>query len=190
MSGLAAWRVTGWPTTRWWWRRSRRGSSRCPSGRGWRSRPAGSPGATYPAGFVAAGVVAGLKESGKPDMGVLAVAPEWRDEAASAAVFTTNAFAAAPVVVNRNETDLAHLLGVVMSSGNANACTGEPGLAVARAMQTACAETLGVPAANVGCGLRPASSACSSTRRHGGRRAARRPAPSSRTAAPTSTGPS
>jgi glutamate N-acetyltransferase / amino-acid N-acetyltransferase len=112
----------------------------------------GSPGATYPAGFVAGGVVAGLKDSGRPDMGVLAMATEWRDKAASAAVFTTNAFAAAPVLVNRNETDLAHLVAVVMSSGNANACTGEPGLLVARAMQSACAETLGVPAGNVAVG--------------------------------------
>ncbi len=61
----------------------------------------GSPGATHPAGFLASGVVAGLKESGRPDMGVVTVAPEWRAQAASAAVFTTNAFAAAPVVVNR-----------------------------------------------------------------------------------------
>jgi glutamate N-acetyltransferase / amino-acid N-acetyltransferase len=112
----------------------------------------GSPAATYPAGFVATGIVTGLKDSGRPDMGVLAVAPEWRDNAASAAVFTTNAFAAAPVVVNRTETDLARLLGVVMSSGNANACTGEPGLVVARAMQKACAATLGVPQANVAVG--------------------------------------
>jgi glutamate N-acetyltransferase / amino-acid N-acetyltransferase len=112
----------------------------------------GSPGATYPAGFLAAGVVAGLKESGRPDMGVLAVAPEWRDQASSAAVFTTNAFAAAPVVVNRAEADLGRVLGVVMSSGNANACTGEPGLVVARAMQRACAETLGVQARNVAVG--------------------------------------
>ena len=112
----------------------------------------GSPGATYPAGFVAGGVVAGLKDSGRPDMGALAVAPEWREGAASAAVFTTNAFAAAPVVVNRNETDLGHLLAVVMSSGNANACTGEPGLQVARAMQKACAEALGLPAVNVAVG--------------------------------------
>ena len=112
----------------------------------------GSPGATYPVGFVGAGIVTGLKDSGRPDMGVLAVAPEWRDTAASAAVFTTNAFAAAPVVVNRKETDLTQLLGVVMSSGNANACTGEAGLVVARAMRKACAVTLGVPPANVAVG--------------------------------------
>jgi glutamate N-acetyltransferase/amino-acid N-acetyltransferase len=112
----------------------------------------GSPGATYPVGFVASGIVTGLKDSGRPDMGVLAVAPQWRDTATSAAVFTTNAFAAAPVVVNRKETDLALLQGVVMNSGNANACTGEPGLVVARAMQKACAATLGVPPANVAVG--------------------------------------
>ncbi len=106
--------------------------------------PAGSPGATYPEGFVAAGIVAGLKESHKPDMGVLAVMPEWRHAACSAAVFTPNAFAAAPVVVSRTETDTGHLMGVVMSSGNANACTGHAGMRVARAMQRACAETLGV----------------------------------------------
>jgi glutamate N-acetyltransferase/amino-acid N-acetyltransferase len=103
-----------------------------------------SPGATYPDGFLAGGVVAGLKESGRPDMGVLAIAPEWRGHAASAGVFTTNAFAAAPVVLNRTECDLAHLVAVVMNSANANACTGAPGLVVARAMQEACAEQLGV----------------------------------------------
>lgn len=112
----------------------------------------GSPGATFPAGFLGAGIVAGLKESGKPDIGVLAVAPEWRDQAASAAVFTTNAFAAAPIVVNRKESDLDHLLGVIMSSGNANACTGGQGLVVARAMQKACAIALDVPQANVAVG--------------------------------------
>ena len=94
-------------------------------------------------------MVAGLKDSGRPDMGVLTVAPEWRAKATSACVFTTNAFAAAPVVLNRTECDLGHLVAVVMNSGNANACTGEPGLAVARSMQKACADALGVPAAQV-----------------------------------------
>jgi glutamate N-acetyltransferase / amino-acid N-acetyltransferase len=108
-----------------------------------------SPGATHAAGFLAGGVVAGLKDSGRPDMGVLTVAPEWRSKATSACVFTTNAFAAAPVVLNRTECDLGHLVAVVMNSGNANACTGASGLAVARSMQKACAEELGVSAAQV-----------------------------------------
>jgi glutamate N-acetyltransferase/amino-acid N-acetyltransferase len=111
-----------------------------------------SPGATYPAGFLAGGVVAGLKDSGRPDIGVLAIAPEWRPHAASAAVFTTNAFAAAPVVVNRTECRLDHLVAVTMNSANANACTGEPGLAAARAMQQACAEELGVETSGVAVG--------------------------------------
>lgn len=112
----------------------------------------GSPGPTFPVGFLAGGIVAGLKDSGRPDMGVLAVAPEWRAQAASAAVFTTNAFAAAPVILNRNECDLGHLVAIVMNSANANACTGAPGLAVARAMQTACAETLGAMPSRVAVG--------------------------------------
>jgi len=107
--------------------------------------PAGSPGATFPGGFLAGGIVAGLKDSGGPDMGVLSVAPEWRSQATSAAVFTSNAFAAAPIVLNRTECDLDHLVAVVMNSANANACTGAAGLAVARAMQTASAEALDVP---------------------------------------------
>jgi glutamate N-acetyltransferase/amino-acid N-acetyltransferase len=112
----------------------------------------GSPGVTYPNGFVAGGVVVGLKDSGRPDIGVLAVEPECRPAATSAAVFTTNAFAAAPVVLDRTECDLSHLSAVAVNSGNANACTGASGLAVARAMQTACAEALGMKRATVAVG--------------------------------------
>ena len=111
-----------------------------------------SPGATYPVGFVAGGVAAGLKDGGRPDIGVLAVAPEWRALATSAAVFTTNAFAAAPVVLNRTEGRLDRLLAVAVNSANANACTGEPGLQVARAMRKACAEGLGLPEEQVAVG--------------------------------------
>jgi glutamate N-acetyltransferase/amino-acid N-acetyltransferase len=111
-----------------------------------------SQGATWPVGFLAGGVVAGLKDSGRPDMGVLTVASEWHSQSSSACVFTRNAFAAAPVVLNRTECDLRQLVAVTLNSGNANACTGEPGLGVARAMQQACAEQLGVPVGRVGVG--------------------------------------
>lgn len=111
-----------------------------------------SPGVTYPAGFVASGIVVGLKQSGRPDMGVLAVAPEWRDLAASATVATTNAFAAAPVVVTRDETEPGGLVAVAINSGNANACTGPAGLEVARAMQRACAHALSAPVRRVAVG--------------------------------------
>ncbi len=112
----------------------------------------GSPGITFPQGFVASGIVAGLKQSGRPDMGVVAVTPEWRDTTASATVSTTNAFAAAPIVVTRDETERGRLVAVAINSGNANACTGDNGLHVARMMQQTCAEALGVPPRRVAVG--------------------------------------
>src|SRR5664280_2466397 len=48
--------------------------------------------------------------------------------------------------------DRDHILAVAMNSGNANACTGEQGLQVARAMQGACAEALGISRASVALG--------------------------------------
>lgn len=105
----------------------------------------GSPGITHPRGFLASGVPAGLKQSGRPDVGVVAVAADYQADAVGAAVFTRNSFAAAPVVVSRKETKLDELAAVVMNSGNANACTGAGGLAAARAMQAATAAALGLP---------------------------------------------
>jgi len=112
--------------------------------------PEGSPGVTHPRGFLAAGVAAGLKESGRPDVGLVAVAPDYRAETVGAAVFTRNSFAAAPVIVSRAEVLLDRLTAVVMNSGSANACTGAGGLIAARAMQTATAAALRVPPNRVG----------------------------------------
>ena len=57
-----------------------------------------SAGVTFPRGFRASGASAGLKPSGKPDLGLLVT-----DGPCSAAgVFTTNAFAAAPVKLTRS----------------------------------------------------------------------------------------
>ena len=109
-----------------------------------------SPGVTYPWGFVASGLAAGIKESGRPDVGVLGAAAPFRGDTSSAAVFTRNSFAAAPVVVSRWEGANGSLAALVMNSGNANACTGAPGLALAREMQRACAQALGLPANRVG----------------------------------------
>lgn len=109
-----------------------------------------SEGLTYPLGFLASGIASGLKESGRPDIGVLAVSPEWRAKAVSAAMSTTNAFAAAPVLVVRDECDLGGMKAVVVNSGNANACTGEEGIRAARAAQQAAAEVLGLGASAVG----------------------------------------
>lgn len=96
---------------------------------------------TSPLGFTAAAVAAGIKQSGRPDL-VLVISDR---ECAAAGIFTRNRVAAAPVLVDR-ETLAANrsaLRGVVINAGNANACTGTPGLADARAMQRATAEAVG-----------------------------------------------
>ncbi|MHB0979780.1 MAG: bifunctional glutamate N-acetyltransferase/amino-acid acetyltransferase ArgJ [Thermoleophilia bacterium] len=109
-----------------------------------------SGGVAYPAGFVGAGVAAGIKESGRPDVALIAVLPEYRGVCTGAAVFTRNSFAAAPVQVSRKGSTPTKLAAVAMNSGNANACTGAEGLAVARAMQAATADALGLPPERVG----------------------------------------
>ncbi|MCC6496746.1 MAG: bifunctional glutamate N-acetyltransferase/amino-acid acetyltransferase ArgJ [Propionibacteriaceae bacterium] len=92
-------------------------------------------------GFLAAGVIAGLKASGRPD---LALVVNSGPEANAAAVFTSNKFQAAPVLWSRQAVADGRLAAVVLNSGGANACTGAAGLADARQM----AEWTG---AEVGC---------------------------------------
>jgi len=102
--------------------------------------------ARLPQGFRAAGVAAGMKASGRLDVGVLMCDA---DDATSAALFTRNAVVAAPVEVSRG-ADLARLRAIVMNSGVANVGDGERGLEVARAMVRAGAETLSVAPERVG----------------------------------------
>jgi glutamate N-acetyltransferase/amino-acid N-acetyltransferase len=74
---------------------------------------------TAPLGFRFAGVAAGIKKSGAPDVGLLvADAP-----AACGAVFTRNRMRAAPVELSVARTRRGLLEAVVVNSGNANACT-------------------------------------------------------------------
>lgn len=83
-----------------------------------------------PKGFRAAGVRAGIKASGKPDVALLVA-----DRAVpAAAVFTTNQVCAAPVEVGRDHIRSGKLHAIVVNSGNANACTGKQGLRDARDM--------------------------------------------------------
>ncbi len=87
---------------------------------------------TAPKGFLAAGVTAGLKKSGKPDLAVVySEVP-----AACGAVFTQNKMCAAPVLVDREVAQGDFARGIVVNSGCANACTGLKGLADAREMQS------------------------------------------------------
>ncbi len=99
-----------------------------------------------PAGFRAAGIACGMKQSGRLDLGLLACDSE---RATSAALFTRNAIVAAPVEVAR-AGDLARLRAVVVNSGIANVGDGDRGLDVARAMVTAAARALGVEPARTG----------------------------------------
>jgi glutamate N-acetyltransferase/amino-acid N-acetyltransferase len=77
-------------------------------------------------GFRAAGVTAGLKASGKPDV-ALVVNDGPNDVAA--AVFTSNRFKAAPVQWSEQVIKDSSLRGVLLNSGGANACTGPEGFA-------------------------------------------------------------
>jgi len=76
-----------------------------------------------PAGFRASGVHAGIKTTQAPDIGLLIC----DTPATAAAAFTTNQVVAAPVVVGKKHIAHGSLRGVVVNSGNANACTGKQG---------------------------------------------------------------
>lgn len=92
-------------------------------------------------GFRFAGLPAGIKKSGAPDVALLVA-----DEVIPCAgVFTTNRIVAAPVTLSRDTLMRGgHTIrAVVVNSGNANACTGEQGAADARAMAAAVAEAVG-----------------------------------------------
>jgi glutamate N-acetyltransferase/amino-acid N-acetyltransferase len=92
-----------------------------------------------PLSYRFAGVHCGIKpDAGKLDLGlVISDQP-----AAAAGVFTQNRVTAAPVQISRKRVPTANARGVVICSGNANACTGEQGLRDARRMTQIAAETL------------------------------------------------
>jgi len=79
---------------------------------------------TAPLGFRAAGVAAGLKPSGQPDVAVVLNDGPSR---AAAAVFTANRVQAAPVTWTRQVVTGGRVRAVVLNSGGANACTGPAG---------------------------------------------------------------
>lgn len=87
-------------------------------------------GITAPAGFLAAGIHAGIKKPPIPDMALVVSV----HEGPIAGVFTRNQVAAAPVLLDR--LHLQHGIGraIIINSGNANACTGSRGLADAEEM--------------------------------------------------------
>jgi glutamate N-acetyltransferase / amino-acid N-acetyltransferase len=102
--------------------------------------------ALLPQGFRAAGVAAGLKPSGALDVGLIVCDAEG---VTSAARFCRSGAQSAPVLVTRQQSELAGLRAVVVNSGNANAATGEQGLLDAAAMRAAAGAIAGVPVEQV-----------------------------------------
>lgn len=99
-------------------------------------------GVTAPAGFQAAAVTAGLKPSGNPDLSLL-LAPEG---AVCAGTFTTSRVRAACVdlCAERLAASGGRARAVLTNSGQANACTGERGLADSLRATAAAAGRLGL----------------------------------------------
>ncbi|KUM99957.1 N-acetylglutamate synthase [Streptomyces yokosukanensis] len=75
-------------------------------------------------GFTAAGIAAGIKENGNPD---LALVVNDGPRRAAAGVFTSNRVKAAPVLWSEQVLKGGELTAVVLNSGGANACTGPKG---------------------------------------------------------------
>lgn len=95
---------------------------------------------TSPIGFFAGGLHCGIKRK-RPDLGwVYSVVP-----ATAAAVYTTNLFQAPPLKVTQ-ESILSdkRLQGIIVNSGNANACTGDEGLTNALEMRKLFANQIGI----------------------------------------------
>ncbi len=101
---------------------------------------------TAPTGFRAAGVAAGIKASGAPDLAL--VVNDGPDRAA-AAVFTRNRVEAAPVTWSRQVVADGRVDAVVLNSGGANACTGAQGFQDAHRTAEHAADVLGISAGDV-----------------------------------------
>ncbi len=97
-------------------------------------------------GFRAAGVAAGIKAGGGPDV---ALVVNDGPQHAAAAVFTTNRVQAAPVRWSRQACADGRLDAVVLNSGGANACTGPRGFQDTHRTAERVAEALGISAVDV-----------------------------------------
>ncbi|GAA1905773.1 bifunctional glutamate N-acetyltransferase/amino-acid acetyltransferase ArgJ [Lapillicoccus jejuensis] len=107
---------------------------------------AAAPDVALPQGFRAAGVTAGLKPSGRPDVAlVVNDGPHHH----AAAVFTSNRVVAAPVTWSRQVLADGRVDAVVLNSGGANACTGPQGFLDTHRTAEHVAAALGLSAGDV-----------------------------------------
>lgn len=102
-------------------------------------------GVTAVPGVLAGGVAAGIKPSGKKDLGLIYSSTPAR----VAAVFTSNQVKGAPVLVSMEHARGGVAQAIVASSGCANVCTGEQGLRDAREMTKLVGDLLRIPAGHV-----------------------------------------
>jgi glutamate N-acetyltransferase / amino-acid N-acetyltransferase len=101
---------------------------------------------THPKGFRAAGVTAGLKASGKPDIAlVVNDGPSY----AAAAVFTANRCKANPVLWSETACKDGQVKAVVLNSGGANCYTGPEGFQNTHQSAELVADKLGIGAIDV-----------------------------------------
>ncbi|MGV9339281.1 bifunctional glutamate N-acetyltransferase/amino-acid acetyltransferase ArgJ [Streptomyces sp. NPDC003688] len=91
-------------------------------------------------GFTAAGIAAGIKDNGNPD---LALVVNTGPRRAAASVFTANRVKAAPVLWSEQVVKSGEVSVVVLNSGGANACTGPKGFQDTHATAEKAAEVLG-----------------------------------------------
>ncbi|MEU6984277.1 bifunctional glutamate N-acetyltransferase/amino-acid acetyltransferase ArgJ [Streptomyces sp. NPDC046324] len=100
-------------------------------------------------GFTAAGIAAGIKENGNPD---LALVVNDGPRRAAAGVFTSNRVKAAPVLWSQQVLADGELAAVVLNSGGANACTGPQGFQDTHATAEKVAEVLAAKGKDIGAG--------------------------------------
>ena len=91
-------------------------------------------------GFKFAGVACGIKKSKKKDLALIVC----ERPATAAAIFTTNRFKAAPVLLGMKRMKQGKIQVVVVNSGNANACTGARGMKDAEATCREVGRLLGI----------------------------------------------
>lgn len=96
-------------------------------------------------GFIASGIWANLKKSGKNDLGVIFS----KYKAVASGTFTQNKAAAPLIKLNKEIIDKENIQAIVVNSGNANASTGILGYNNAKEMASTTAKCLGIKAEEV-----------------------------------------
>jgi len=102
-------------------------------------------GITAPRGFQAAGIHCGIKKPGILDLALCLS----EVSGPIAGVFTKNQVVAAPVILDRRHLQGRQGRAIIVNSGNANACTGKPGLTAAKTMAMTVAQHFDIPVTQV-----------------------------------------